>query len=557
MTDDLSGRAADDPTHALPETLSGSTAEDQERALPEALSRRGLFGLAGASAAGAAGLTGCSILKDTGAPQSNTGSAKSNAGSPMTRSAAEVTSFSAGPPFKSRPDLHPPHITLRHHGTPATPHYIFLNAPYSGPGKGGSYIIDRHGHYIWMGPNTAAHHRMNFSVQMYKGEPVLTWFQGLVVEGFGQGQLIVADSSYRIRHVIRAHGGQLADFHEFYITKNNTALISIYRRHANVDLRPVGGPANGYLLSGVAQEIDIATGRLLWEWDSWARSNPHVALKESYQKIGDGGDAGDGTRAAPYNYFHINSLSEVADNSGDLLISGRNTFCVYRVHRPTGHIVWRLNGKKSNFSMGPRSKFFWQHHVRQVNAGQITVFDNGVPNEIHSRALLLDVNTTTMHASLKKAFIHPGTPQYESGAMGSAQLLPDGRMFVGWGTEPHFSEFSHDGRLLLDGDIIKGDPSYRAFTQDWTGHPAGPPAAAARHRTGGATVYASWNGATLAHSWAVFAGRTRGGLHRIATAPKNGFETAIHVPNHGPFFAVQALDAKGRAMRKSPTVRIR
>src|SRR5262245_61964312 len=111
MTDDLSDGAAQDPTHAL----------------PDALTRRRLFGLAGATAAGAAGLaaSGCSIL--------NADSPKSNAGSaPAASPAAEVTSFSAGPPFKSRPDLHPPQITLRHHGTPSSPHYIFLNAPYSG-----------------------------------------------------------------------------------------------------------------------------------------------------------------------------------------------------------------------------------------------------------------------------------------------------------------------------------------------------------------------------------------------------------------------------------------
>jgi hypothetical protein len=548
MTDDLSGRAAD-ATRALPDTPSGRAA-DATRALPEILTRRRLFGLAGASAAGAAGLTatGCSAF--------SADSPKSKTDSPKSTPAAEVTSFSAGPPFRSRPDLHPPRITIRRHGTHSEPHYIFLNAPYSGPGKGGSYIIDRHGHFVWFGPNTATYHRMNFSAQTYKGEPVLTWFRGLVVEGFGQGELVVADSSYRIRHVIRAHGGQLADFHDFVITPQNTALITIYRRHANVDLRAVGGPANGYLVSGVAQEIDIATGQLLWEWDSWARRNPHVPLRESHQKLGVS-DGGEGTHAAPYNYFHINSVSEVGDGSGDLLISGRNTFTIYRVKRTTGHIVWRLNGKKSNFTMGPRSKFFWQHHVRQVNKDQITVFDNGVPAEQHSRALLLNVNTNTMHVSLKKAFFHPGTPQYESGAMGSAQLLGDGRMFVGWGTEPHFSEFAPDGRLLLDGDIIKGDASYRAFTQNWSGHPSQPPAAAARHRTGGATVYASWNGATSARKWAVFAGRSRGSLHRIATAHKNGFETAIRVPNRGPYFAVEALDSKGRALRKSPTVKIR
>jgi Arylsulfotransferase (ASST) len=512
--------------------------------MTEDLTRRRLFGLAGASAAGAAGLTagGCS-------PLSSHPSAK-----PTT--ATQATVYSAGPPFRSRPDLTPPHITLRRHGLPADGRYIFLNAPYSGPGHGGSYIIDQHGHFVWFGPNTAAHHRMNFSVQTYNGEPVLTWFQGLVVHGYGQGELVIADSHYKIRHVIRAVGGQLADFHEFVVSSQNTALISIYRRHAHVDLRAVGGTADGYLISGVVQEIDITTGQKLWEWDSWARTNPHVPLRESYQKLGEG-DGGHGTAAAPYNYFHINSIAEVLDDSGDLLISGRNTFSVFRVTRPGGHIVWRLNGKKSDFTMGPRSKFFWQHHVRPEPGGLMTVFDNGVPNELHSRALLLSVNTTTMHVALKKAYFHPGTPQYESGAMGSAQLLPNNRMFVGWGTEPHFSEFAADGKLLLDGDITKGDPAYRAFAQHWTGHPTDKPAAAARFRTGGATVFASWNGATEVRSWGVFAGRTAGNLHQIATARKSGFETGIEVSNRGPYFAVQARDAKGHALARSAPVRIR
>jgi Arylsulfotransferase (ASST) len=509
--------------------------------MSEELTRRHVFGLAGASVAGAAGfgLSACSP-------------------SPTTLQLIQTASSTSGPPFKSRPDLTPPRITIRHPGAiKADPRYIFLNAPYSGPGHGGSYIIDTKGHFVWFGPNTSTHHRMNFSVQAYNGQPVLTWFQGLIVGGFGEGELVIADSSYQIRHIIRAHGGQQADFHEFVVTPHGTALITIYRRHANVDLRAVGGPADGYLVSGVCQEIDIATGNLVFQWDSWA----HVPLTETYQKIGVG-DGGHGTKASPYNYFHINSIAEVdpTDPKSDLLISGRNTFTVYRVSRKmSGQIVWRLNGKKSNFTMGPRSQFHWQHHVRLAPLGRMTVFDNGVPNEPHSRALVLAVDTTTMRVELKKAFVHPGTPPYQSGAMGSAQLLPDGRMFVGWGTEPHFSEFAPDGSLLLDGDIIKGDPSYRGFTQDWAGQPDPSvelPAAAARLRTGGATVYASWNGATKVRWWVVYAGRTRSTVHKITKAGKNGFETAIKVSNRGPYFMVQALDGKGRALAKSQIVKI-
>ena len=509
--------------------------------MTEDLTRRRLFGFAGASAAGAAGLSLSGCSRGIGADPTL---------------ATQAADASAG--FVSRPDLTPPRFTVkRYAGFGASSQYIFLNAPFSGPGHGGTIILNTRGDLVWFGPNTSTRRHMNFSVQTYNGKPVLTWWQGQIVEGFGEGELVIADSSYKILHTIKAVGGQMADFHEFYITPQNTALVSIYRRHSGVDLRAVGGQANQYLVSGVVQEIDIVTGKLLWQWDSWDHVHPQVALTETYQQFGVG-DGGNGTHATPFNYFHINSLA--IDTDGDVLISGRNTCAVYKVSRQTSKIVWRLNGKKSDFTMGPRSKFWWQHHVRpHPSSGQLTVFDNAANgptvNEKQSRALILSLDTATMHASLKKQYIHPGQ-RLICGAMGSAQLLADGRMFVGWGTEPYFSEFSPEGRLLMDGLIETGDSSYRAFSQSWSGQPADHPAAAARHRTGGATVYASWNGATDVRSWAVLAGTTRTSLTSVGTAGKTGFETAISVPSKGPYFAVEARDAKGHVLSKSAAVKI-
>src|SRR5215475_142861 len=178
--------------------------------MSEGLTRRRLFGLAGASAAGAAGLSlsGCS-----------------NGSSSQQKVTLPASVASGGPPFVSRPDLTPPRITITRHSLGADPRYIFLNAPYSGPGHGGTIILDQHGEFVWFGPNTATHHRMNFSVQTYVGRPVLTWYQGLVTGGFGRGELIIADSSYKILRVIRPAHGDLADFHEFVVTPQDTALI--------------------------------------------------------------------------------------------------------------------------------------------------------------------------------------------------------------------------------------------------------------------------------------------------------------------------------------------
>jgi len=111
-------------------------------------------------------------------------------------------------------------------------------------------------------------------------------------------------------------------------------------------------------------------------------------VTESYQKRGVG-DGGDGTVDRPYNYCHLNSLA--VDQDGDLLVSARNTCAVYKLSRKTGKIVWRLNGKKSDFTMGPGSTFWWQHHVRPHSNGRLSIFDNAANgpavNEKQSRAL--------------------------------------------------------------------------------------------------------------------------------------------------------------------------
>jgi hypothetical protein len=140
--------------------------------------------------------------------------------------------------------------------------------------------------------------------------------------------------------------------------------------------------------------------------------------------------------------------------------------------------------------------------------------------------------------------------------MGNAQLLADGRMFTGSGSEPYFSEFAVEGRLLLDGSMSKGAPSYRAYTEHWDGRPAELPAAAARHRPGGATVCASWNGATNVAAWTVLAGKTQKSLTEITSARKAGFETAIAVRSAGSYFAAQPHDAAGHALSRSAPVKI-
>jgi hypothetical protein len=451
--------------------------------------------------------------------------------------------------FVTRSDLHPPAITVTQ-GADAVeasqPPYIFI-APRgylaSSVGQSGLMIVDRQGHLAWFGSPIGGT-PLNFAVQEYRGEPVLTWSAGYVnAAGITYGTSYIADSSYRVIATVKAGNGAETDLHEFNLTPQGTALITAHRQ-VPIDLSSLGGPAKGSVMASMAQEVDVATGQVLFEWNSL----DHVELTESHQPLVGG------TAKAPYDYFHINSISLAPD--GDLLISSRNTWTIYKVARPGGAIQWRLGGKKSDFETGPGAGFSWQHDTRMPEPGLLTVFDNASspPEETQSRALLLDVDTAAMRVTLQHAYAHPAGLLVDN--QGSVQLLTDGRVFVGWGAQPYFSEFAGPGELLLDGELPVNDQSYRAFTFDWSGHPSDHPAVVVRPNPArGSAVYVSWNGATDVETWTVLAGRNPSSLVTAGSQPRAGFETMISVTSEGPYFAVTGHDNGGRQLGRSATVR--
>jgi hypothetical protein len=141
---------------------------------------------------------------------------------------------------------------------------------------------------------------------------------------------------------------------------------------------------------------------------------------------------------------------------------------------------------------------------------------------------------------------------------GSAQLLPDGHILVGWGSQRYVTEFARNGKVLLDLRIGSfGLRSYRSYRFPWSGHPRDRPAIAVRRTADGTTVYASWNGATAVSSWRVLAGPDARHLTSVDDVPRNGFETAVAVSAAGPVFEVTALDGSGRPLGSSRSVRAR
>src|SRR5215210_4237598 len=440
--------------------------------------------------------------------------------------------------FRSRPDLRPPAIKVNTNLPGAAPGHIFVS-PKKGPGEeaptqDAPLIVDSSGEPVWFHPlQDAEADAFTFEVQKYKGETVLTWWEGYHT-GYGHGEYVIFDHSYREIARVRAGNGYEGDHHEFLITPEDTALITIYSK-VQSDLSGVGGPVDGVVLDGIVQEVGIETGEVLFEWHSL----DHVELDESYY--------------APYDYFHINSI-EVYDED-HLLISARRTSTVYKVDRKTGEVVWRLGGKKSDFKMGTGVRTTLQHDARRNSDGTITIFDNGNVNRVdQSRGIVVEVDEDKMSASLVREYTHPD--RLLSDTQGNVQVLPKGNVLVGWGSAPFFSEFNHHGELLFHAAFPTEGETYRAFRLPWSGQPTDDPAIAAELGTEDeVTIYASWNGATEVTTWQVLAGSAPDQLEPLASAPRQGFETVITARTTESYVGLNAMNSSGKVLGTTDAIK--
>ena len=196
---------------------------------PKSLTRRQVLAGGGLAVVGAGGLTLAGL-----------------AGYAWPHPTADSTSAPATPDdtrgvlhFVTRGDLNPPALTIAHRDLqsagPATdpPYFILAPAgyPLTGPGEPGLMILNRRGNIVWYSPNTAfpastGSGRMDLKVQSYRGQPVLTWWQGRMISGYGEGQAVIADNSYRTIATVSAGHGLQVDLHEFVISPQDTALIT-------------------------------------------------------------------------------------------------------------------------------------------------------------------------------------------------------------------------------------------------------------------------------------------------------------------------------------------
>jgi hypothetical protein len=516
-----------DPANKESDTPESAKAGDEASLLRrKKYTRRGLLALGGVAGAG---IIAAAIVSEN---QSVTASVPGSPSAPGTPAVPPPRTFVSSPLTVQK-------MTTVQTGETA-PGFIFME-PQAKTFNG--QIVANNGEPVWIGPNGV--NMTDLKVQIFEGKPVLTFWSGKSLTGHGNGIGNILDSSYNLITQVQTGPGMQADLHEFHLTPQGTAFMTAYPTVA-ADLSSVGGPANGFILNCHVQEVDVRSGKVLFDWSTI----DHVAVAETFASVANPADGSGKTVATAFDAFHLNAIDFDDDN---LYISSRHTHTIYSVNRKTGAVNWRMGGKKSDFAIDKDAAFAWQHHIRKRPNGMFTVFNNnsrtaGAP--VTSAGLLLNVDEQARTVRLQQTFTRNDILAI---AEGSVQPLDNGNVLVGWGSNPAVTEFAANGEPVLKITDL-GTGSYRAFRSSWVGTPTSAPDLAVKSGSGGKLqVYASWNGATEVRNWRILAGSSATSLKAVGIVPRSGFETTASIAK-AAVVTVQALDGQGTVLGTSAPV---
>lgn len=418
-----------------------------------------------------------------------------------------------------------PVITL-HVPAPSTDEgYVFL-----------SPLSDQHSYLIILDPTSGEpvyYERIlpSRKVLDFKLQPngLLTYYDSAPGVFFGM------DSAYSVVRTYRAGNGYRADLHDLQVLPDGHYLLMVLDWHV-VDMSKIvpGGHPRAYVIGLIVQEFDTAD-QVVFEWRSW----DHVEITETTTE---------NLTSWRIDYVHGNALE--LDYDGNILISARNLDQVLKVNRQTGDIIWRLGGKKNEFSMAPGGQFFLrQHDIRRMPNSNVTVYDNRAnATPYYSRAVEYKLDEAAK--KVEQVWEYRNTPDVYAPWIGNAQRLPSGNTVIGWGIEsPAATEVRPDATKVFEFSAVSSNEgSYRVFRFPWVGQPRWPPSLVVEERNGRTFLAVTWNGATEVGSYLVLAGATRNALAPIAVQARTGFQTTYDVTEASAtyhYFRVMPLDRAG------------
>ena len=264
--------------------------------------------------------------------------------------------------------------------------------------------------------------------------------------------------------------------HEFLIDGDHAWVTA--NKNVPKNLSKYGGAYNGALIDSAVQEYDLKTGKLLRNWDALeAHPAERVDRLAADQRLPLG---------------RLPRQLDPARRPGN--VPGLDAQHLGRLPRRHRQRPDRVDARRPqlDFTFGRGAAFEWQHDVRLQTSSTVTMFDDHCC-QLTGGGTYVDATGALAGA---RAEARPGRPHgdarcavrpgegFESDYMGDTQPLANGNVFVGWGSEPYFSEYSRSGKLLFEGELPGPDLSYRATLEQWVGLPLTSPRARPGARAG-------------------------------------------------------------------------
>ncbi|HTY59791.1 MAG TPA: aryl-sulfate sulfotransferase [Bacteroidota bacterium] len=281
---------------------------------------------------------------------------------------------------------------------------------------------------------------------------------------------IVMDRTFTVVDTIRCGNGYATDPHELEILPDGHALLlGVDPEIVDMSKLTPGGYGAAQVVGYIIQELDQSKN-VVFQWRSW----DHYTITDA-EHID--------LTAGWIDYVHGNSLD--VDTDGNLLFSSRHLNEITKINRQTGDIIWRLGGANNQFRfVNDPIGFSFQHAVRRIANGNITLFDNGdfhVP--AFSRAVEYAVDEETKTATL--VWQYRNTPDVFGFAMGFVQRMENGNTLIAWGAgNPTVTEVTPGGTKVFEMTFDAGVYSYRGFRYEWE------PAISSAERAAAPTAYA-------------------------------------------------------------------